>query len=413
MSNINSIAEQNAKAACSLSIFKGFDLEKAKDTLADMLSDIGKHGIFTEYTKHDISHVDGMLKLLEFIIPENTAKIMTPTDWMMIVLSVYFHDLGMLITRKEFDARAENNDFQKYCRNYNKKSDESLPQEENEKRQYQDFVRENHGNRICKWIKNIGDQPEADNAISKLLYDMLHYVDENFRADLADVCKSHSEVFSQYKDLPTDKPYAQGKEHQANLLYAAAVLRTADLMHINYERTPTTAYLLISPKDDYSRQEWVKQKSITSIRPKKEFDKDNHIDVNAKIHRLEVDGNFKDSAAYKSLMSYLDMAEKQLKETHEICKDSMERNANGYDFPWDEICRDKIKPLNFSGTPLKFDLDTRNILNLLVGHTLYSQMNVVLRELAQNSIDAVRLMDRDFKEYCLVSIQIHRVLRVS
>ena len=150
MSNINSIAEQNAKAACSLSIFKGFDLEKAKDTLADMLSDIGKHGIFTEYTKHDISHVDGMLKLLEFIIPENTAKIMTPTDWMMIVLSVYFHDLGMLITRKEFDARAENNDFQKYCRNYNKKSDESLPQEENEKRQYQDFVRENHGNRICK-----------------------------------------------------------------------------------------------------------------------------------------------------------------------------------------------------------------------------------------------------------------------
>lgn len=398
MSIINSIAEKKAQAACSLSIFKGFDLEKAKETLCDMLSDIGRHGIFTEYTKHDISHVDGMLKLLEFIIPENTANIMTPTDWMMIVLSIYFHDLGMLITRKEFDARVDNSDYQKYCRNYNKKIDEALSQDEKDKLIYQDFVRENHGNRICKWIKNIGDQPETDDAISKLLYDMLHYVDENFREDLAEVCRSHSESFSKCKDLVTDRPYAQGKEYQANLLYAAAVLRTADLMHINYERTPTTAYLLISPKDAVSRQEWVKQKSITSIRPKKEFDKDNHLDTNAKIHRLEVVGNFKDSAAYKSLMSYLDMAEDQLKETHEICKDSMERNVNGYDFPWDEICRDEIKPLNFSGIPLRFDLDTKNILNLLVGHTLYSQMNVVLRELAQNSIDAVRLMDRDFKE---------------
>ena len=398
MSILNSVVEKKAQAACDLSIFKGFDLEKAKEILSEMLSDIGKHGIFTEYTKHDISHVDGMLKLLEFIIPENTANIMTPTDWMMIVLSIYFHDLGMLITRKEFSERADNADFQKYCRNYSKELGESLSQEEKDKQKYQDFVRENHGNRICKWIKSIGDQPDADNAISKMLYDMLHYVDENFRKDLAEICKSHSEAFSDCKDFRTDQPYAQGDEYQSNLLYVAAILRTADLMHINYERTPTTAYLLISPKDQFSRQEWVKQKSITSIRPKKEFDKDGKLDTNAKIHRFEVIGRFKDSSAYKSLMSYLDDAETQLKETHEICKDSMERFQNGYDFPWDEICRDEIKPLNFSGTPLKFDLDTKNILNLLVGHTLYSQMNVVLRELAQNSIDAVRLMERDFKE---------------
>ena len=399
MTIINSFAEQKAQEALSLSIFKGFDLEKTKEVLSDMLADIGKHGLFTEYTKHDITHVDGMLKLLEFIIPEKTRGVLTPTDWMLIVLSIYFHDLGMLITRNEFAACDENDDYQKFLRSYDKEFDISVTEEEKGRQRYQDYVRIHHGDRICKWIKTIGDQPETDNPISKLLYDMLHYVDENFRNDLAEICRSHSVKLSEISGkLVVDRPYAQGEENQANLLYAAAVLRTADLMHVNSERSPTTSYLLISPQDEYSRREWVKQKSVSTIRAKKEYDKDGKLDVKARIHRFEVIGNFRDASAYKSFMSYLDDAEEQLKETHEICKESMEKNQNCYDFPWDEICRDEIKPLNFSGKPLRFDLDTKNILNLLVGHTLYSQVNVVLRELAQNSIDAVRLMNKDFKE---------------
>ena len=395
----SSFAEIKAKEALTLSVFKGFDLDKTKETLKDMLADIGKHDMFTEYTKHDISHVDGMLKLLEFIIPDSVKNLLTPTDWIMIVLSVYFHDLGMLITMAEFNARHDNLDYLKFLKNDARDYSNTKSEDEREKLQYQNFVRCNHGERIYKWIKNIGDQPEAGNPISKLLYDMLHYIDENFRNDLAVICKSHSDKFSDIaRELKTDIPYAQGKEYQANLLYAAAVLRTADLMHVNYERTPTTAYLLVSPQDEYSRREWVKQKSVISIRPRQEYDKDNKLDNSAKIHRIEIIGRFKDSSAYKSFMSYLDEAELQLKETHEICKDSMERHQNGYDFPWDEICRDKIEALNFSGVPLRFDLDTKNILNLLVGHTLYSQINVVLRELAQNSIDAVRLMNKEFKD---------------
>ena len=397
----SSLAESKAKEALTLSIFKGFDLDKTKETLADMLADIGKHGMFTEYTKHDISHVDGMLKLLDFIIPDSVKQVLTPTDWMMIVLSVYFHDLGMLITTAEFDSKNNNKEYLKFLninRNANEYSD-AKSDDERERFQYQDYVRLNHGNRIYKWIKEIGDHPEVDNPISKLLYDMLHYVDENFRNDLAVICKSHSDNFSEISgSLKVDMPYAQGREYQANLLYVAAVLRTADLLHVNYERTPTTAYLLISPQDEYSRREWVKQKSVISIRPRQEFDKDGKLDLNVPTHRVEIIGRFKSPSAYKSFISYIDEAERQLKETREICKDSMERNQNGYDFPWDEICRDKIETLNFSGSPLRFDLDTKNILNLLVGHTLYSQINVVLRELAQNSIDAVRLMNKEFKE---------------
>ncbi|WP_427501530.1 HD domain-containing protein [Methylomonas sp. MED-D] len=39
-----------------------------------------------------------MLKNLDWIIPEQTKKVMSDADWLMIVLAVYFHDMGMLVT---------------------------------------------------------------------------------------------------------------------------------------------------------------------------------------------------------------------------------------------------------------------------------------------------------------------------
>ncbi|UKK47619.1 hypothetical protein L6475_10350 [Prevotella sp. E9-3] len=112
--NLNSRAEKKAQEALSLPFFQGFNLLYAKNTLADMLNHIGRNGLFSEYTKHDISHVDGMLKLLNFIIVQEANDIMTPSDWMMIVLGVYFHDLGMIITDDEYEHRMNDDDFVKY-----------------------------------------------------------------------------------------------------------------------------------------------------------------------------------------------------------------------------------------------------------------------------------------------------------
>lgn len=96
-------------------------------------------------------------------------------------------------------------------------------------------------------------------------------------------------------------------------------------------------------------------------------------------------------------MDYLSYAEKEIKLTFQICKTSSDDNKNGYIFPWDGICRSRIKTEGFNAEKLKFELDKDNILKLLIGHTLYNQANVVLRELAQNSIDACRLMNHNSK----------------
>ena len=88
------------------SAFSGLKLLHVKRHLQILLSLIGRNGVFDEYTLHDISHIDAMLRSLDWIIPDGTKAVMTAADWLISVLGVYFHDLGMLVTREEFDQRS-------------------------------------------------------------------------------------------------------------------------------------------------------------------------------------------------------------------------------------------------------------------------------------------------------------------
>src|ERR1043166_7907570 len=103
--NLSSNAEMAAIRAEDLSAFSGIKLLKVKQDLALLLELIGREQIFAEYTRHDISHIDRMLEMLDWLIPQPTNLILTPGDWLMIVLAIYFHDLGMLATRNEYESR--------------------------------------------------------------------------------------------------------------------------------------------------------------------------------------------------------------------------------------------------------------------------------------------------------------------
>lgn len=397
--NLNSRAEKKAQEALSLPFFQGFNLLYAKNTLADMLNHIGRNGLFSEYTKHDISHVDGMLKLLNFIIVQEANDIMTPSDWMMIVLGVYFHDLGMIITDDEYEHRMNDDDFVKYLNGLEINDYIPIKNENRDKAIYQDYVRKHHGDRVFNWISSVEDSNEDNNPIGKLLSGILSKVDPKFRMDLARLCKSHQEkILDVFNTEDADIQYNQDESTKVNLIYCAAVLRTADLLHVTSERTPNVDFLLISPKNAYSRREWVKQRAVNCILPKQERDKDNNVDPNKEAHLFEVRAEFSDDDAYLHFNQYLDYAQKELIETNKICRDSSKRNNDKYTFPWDGIDREKIRTIHFSAEKLRFELDKDNILKLLIGHTLYSNASVVFRELTQNAIDAVRLMTTGTKE---------------
>ncbi|MDE6520049.1 MAG: ATP-binding protein [Ruminococcus sp.] len=398
-------AEEKAEQAEKLRIFSGVKLLHIKNQVELLLSHIGDYGIFTEYTKHDISHINEMLKMVEWIIPQKTKNIMTPSEWMMLVLSIYFHDMGMLISKIEFDNRTQTEfvDYKKkvldgqYGQDYiNKiinlgdKADIFL---------YQEYVRKNHAKRIRQWISGEKDDNSMySEQIIDEIQKLLSPIDSLFRQDLALICESHHlNNLDNYSIYDVNKFYASDDEAKVNLQYIAVILRTADLLHITMDRTPAIEYNAFCPTDPISVVEWQKQMAIRSIRPMDVFDENENIDKTAQSSVIAITAYFEEAnqaEAFFALGDYLRYVKKELIRSNEVIQNSIKKKGtDDYLFPWSNIDESGIKTKNFSKKLLKFELDQSNILQMLVGHTLYNDSSVVIRELIQNGLDAIKLQN--------------------
>ena len=401
---LKSKAEGRAKAAEELEAFGGINLLHVKRQIGALLGLIGHGGIFDEYTKHDITHVNGMLEIYEWLIPQETQEKMSPADWLMSVLAVYFHDLGMLVTNAEFGKRAQSG-FPDFCSEVlfagdagtdYKKRLESLEDGKRDRFLYEEFVRHNHASRVRNWI--IGRQVDHLGVSHKVMGEvekLLAPLDSQFRRDLALICESHhSDELGNLKIFKTSQPYGKSDAETANLQYAAILLRTADLLHITTDRTPSVEFRAISPSDPVSQQEWAKQLAVNRVRPKLGVNKDGLPDETAPQDTLEVHAYFTAPDGFFGLTSYLHYAQSQIAQSHEWAETARRRAAARHVFPWRQIDETNIETKGFIRETYEFTIDQARILDLLTGHTLYNDSRVVLRELVQNSLDAIRLQEK-------------------
>lgn len=407
--NLNSHAEKMAEKAEELRTFSGMKLLHIKKQVEILLQHIGDYGIFSGYTKHDISHIDEMLKIAEWIIPENTKKVMTAAEWMMLVLSIYFHDMGMLVTKEEYDNREKTEfvEFKKsayegkYGKEYIKKI-ECL--EEPDKFLYEEYVRMNHAKRIKMWI--IGDIDESFGFTERIMNEiqkLMASIDSFFRQDLAIVCESHHlDNLYDYTIYDTNKCYESSNEGKVNLQYIAVILRTVDLLHITMDRTPAIEYRVFSPTDPISILEWQKQMAIRAVKPMEMRDKEDNVDKTIQSDTISITAYFgeaNEAEAFFALTAYLKYVRQELRTSYDWIQSSMKKQGTkDYLFPWKEIDDKGIKTKNFSDHLLKFELDQSSILQLLVGHTLYNDSSVVIRELVQNGLDAIKLQNEIEKQ---------------
>jgi len=388
--------EHLAVEATKLSAFNSINLRGIKDSLKDMLGHIGRNGIFDEYTKHDISHVNIMLELVDDIIPEKTKGIMTKADWLLIVLSIYFHDLGMLVSKKEYNNRNNNQTYKNFKEEYESKpsnieSLKRLDTEESERFIYQEYVRKNHGKRIADWL--LEENVELyDEKIVELVKKMTNGLKPLFIKDIAVICKSHNEddLYDSEK-YPIKQGYGMNKDEKGNVFYAALILRTADMLHITGDRAPSVEYDIISPTNPTSQIEWAKQASVTDISPKEQTDKDGNVDKSKQSDTFSITGYFEDPKGFFPLMDYLDYARKQLQVSYRLNEEMKRKFSIEYEFPWKDIDDSNILTKDYERHQLSFTIDQQKILDLLVGETLYNNITVSLREIAQNAIDAVKV----------------------
>lgn len=370
--------------------------------MEELLGRIGKYGFFDEYTKHDITHIDAMLAKLDWLVTPRTREAMTPADWLLIVLAVYFHDIGMLITRDEYERRDES-EFADFCRSVLNTPDpdgrdyfsrlSGLSEQDRQKFLYQEFVRYYHAARVRKWIEGeVSPNLGANERVVEEVQRLLAQLDPVFKEDLAKVCESHHlDDLYDVKKYPVDQYYGSSEGERANVQFAAILLRTVDLLHVTRDRTPSVAFRVFNPADPISQNEWAKQSAVRAVVPMKGIDKDGTPSDSAPQDTIAVHATFTNENGFFGLTSYLKYAADQLRKSHEWAQRSNASCGTKYFFPWKIIDTTRVEARGFLTEPFQFTIDQEKVLDLLTGHTLYNDTNVVLRELVQNSIDAVRL----------------------
>ncbi len=399
---LRAMAEKNAATAQNLEAFAGISLVSVRDKISRALSHIGQFGLFEEYTKHDIAHVDAMLDTYDWLIPAETQEAMTSAEWLMLTLGTYLHDFGMLVTRDEFDKRNETG-FPSFVtrlsasvnlddRDYESHLD-SLDAETRERFLYQEFVRTNHAARIRSWLTDAPDPSLGfDERVCKLLREILTPLEPTFIDDLGMICESHHRNdLDDVTRYVTDKPYGRTPSEAANLQYIAILLRAADLLHITRDRTPSVAFRIINPKNPISLLEWEKQQKVRTVRPQRVVSSDLEAGPSTSSDTIEVHATFTEGKAFFGLTSYLQYAAQELKRCSGWARESASKAGVRHLFPWTRIDSSHVAAKGFVATQFEFRLDQHKVLDLLTGHTLYNDTSVVVRELVQNSIDAVRL----------------------
>lgn len=353
-----------------------------------------------EFTLHDENHIFNMLYLAQRLIPENSLKKLSSADIMMLILSIFLHDIGMAPPRELIMAwkgqlgEIEQKDydeeilifkrFRKTCvreieeiNRFNIKGEFSKAQLL-EDQIITEYIRKNHADRARKMI-------------AKKWSERIKYGNTDLTAELADICFSHNENHMALLDMETIKLCDENTI--VCLPFMGVILRLTDIIDFDSKRTPEVLFSHLTIKNPVSLNEWIKHISINAW----SFNNDS----------IMFSAHCSHPAIEATIRSFCDLIDNELRNCTFILanlhSDMCDLTPYKIKIPA-YVNRSKIgaKKDIITGKPLysyhdtKFTLSKKQVIDLLMGTQLYGKPEFALRELIQNSIDACLLR----KELC-------------
>lgn len=350
-----------------------------------------------QFTLHDETHFLRVTELMAMIMPDDVLNNLNPIELALLILSAHFHDQGMVLDEKELKALEEDAVFILFKENWtiehpnykDIKNHITLPSN-NEDERYRlvqkeqelygalltDYIRITHGIRSSDYVLNNYSNNDLWNIVGTNLAD---YV--------AKLCQSHvlpaAEINSQngyYHDESIGG-------YQVNIIYLAIILRLADILDFDRDRTPDVLYKTIHFSNEVSLVEWAKHRSVEGWI------------INPKQIRFTL---ICEHPVYeKAVRQFIDWIDHELSEANTIIK-QFPKEVQSYQLTLPQnVDRSRISAKNNSYIyhDLEFSLSRNEIVKLLMTDNLYKSASLCIRELLQNSLDALRhrqaLMMRD------------------
>lgn len=345
----------------------------------------GISGCFNEYTMHNMDHslrVANYMEQLAFGIDETKietqARQFNAAEYAILLLSSILHDIGMFIRPQ--DRSAIKNGVVKYSETLTFQGVLNVKNgDENEA--IKEIVRLTHAARINEFLNykfndktsTIADLLKIDNKYS-------------YAEDVALVCQAHGEDYDFIKNKLRNST-TKG-QYEYNQQYFAALLRIADYLDLDKQRTPILWFSMMGI-DGFSKSEWETHFQISNEKKLKSY-------FDGKL-QIYFDGKSSNAKIHRKYLKYIDDLTKEVEMADDFLnhKDAPEKYRL-------RICRkidNLVQTEGFDYSDLRLSLDYSAITELLMGKNIYGDSKLGLRELIQNSIDACKLMKEISSEY--------------
>lgn len=339
-----------------------------------------------EFTLHDGDHLFRVLKLMERLIPNHTLQKLSTPELMLLILTAFFHDIGMAPSEKEIRAWIGDWD-----------GEEPTAWEIQENEAYQRFVSarpervieikllrdKNHHNKanvlekylISEYIR-ITHADRARDIIAQDWNGKIIYRDVDLTYEFANLCFSHNEDALSLLNL--DNSIACGPDTYACLPFIGVILRLSDILDFDGKRTPSVLFSHLGVKNSVSLQEWMKHRAVNAW--------------NISQHTIMFQARCEHPAIESTIHRFCDSIDKELISCTSVLSNLTE---NYYIKLPPKVDRSRIgAKKDLYGNPVyqyrdtQFSLSKTQVIELLMGTKLYGNPEVALRELLQNSIDA-------------------------
>ena len=335
-------------------------IQEVYEQVNDILNSRVQH-VFPQYTLHNTGHSFRIMEYMSKLVGDITK--LNELEITLMVYSALLHDIGMAVS--EDDINSIKADSFPFCEV--KFSAMKKIMGGNEVLALQEYVRRIHASLSGRYIR--------ENLKDKLVIPKLTSLD--FTKELALICESHTEDYDWIKaNLRTKE--VRG-DYSFNPQFIAAILRLADILDIDGNRTPYNLYKLISPKG-ISDEEW-KQHFVISNNEK--------IVINEKTQQKKVvfHGKATNASIHRKILVYIGWVKNELANATVL--------VNGmpaqYSLVYDTNPEVNIQTEGYTFSDYKMTLEFRAISSLLMGEKIYGSKSLGLRELIQNSLDSCRI----------------------
>ncbi len=343
----------------------GSNIGTVKDIAADYLSMMNKSGLFTEYTKHDIAHMEEMLKKCEWLIPQEVN--LNEVEKYLLVLGIYFHDIGMVVTKDDISEILQNESLEKtdpyYILPFNEfKKKQNIDEDDNSHRAIEHYIRSYHHIRSAMTVrekyKDLG-------------------INETLKSYVEQICKSHGE--EELETLRNEVPIEIGEfSGNVNCQYVAIILRLADILDATHVRTPNIVFDNFPISNKISVKEWARHMSTSGIKPS---------DEKPKI--INFGGNVDNPDVFFAMEEYAQAVQGEINYCRKILNGYSKEQLDRYFIVIEEVSLNNVETIGFEKERIEFSVDRDNIVKLFMGDNLYRRKDyTVVRELLYNAIDA-------------------------